>query len=455
MERLLTPFYEVMYKYQKHFSERGVRANINRWLERKAPLITLLRRHPNWDETALAVVFEITESREIDRQVVERKKQRLIQMAGQGISTPQTQTFINALNTAVDGYSVSLSENAAERIKGMCEVKCVAGQKTSRVINRLCQQYHVDRHADYNSVFAQLSDALSPGTVSKKALLSLHPCDYLEMSSTASSWTSCHNLDHGAYQAGCLSYMTDEVSMVFYTVDSGVTGEYHKAPRRNRQMYCYHEGLLLQSRLYPNDGNADIQTLYRNLVQTAIALCLESPNRWLLKKKRDDTQQYLHTVEGSKHYTDYDSFGTLSMLKTMEPGQRLDIGSRPVCVCCGNTLTGSGNLKCNCEDQVVCMDCGTTVNARHARYHEGAWLCNSCLRICAHCGAAVHEDLIPAFDGRGSIIRICRDCHETALAPCAGCGVRTVCSMIQGSRFCRRSAGALTAPAAVAIPQAA
>jgi hypothetical protein len=243
--------------------------------------------------------------------------------------------------------------------------------------------------------------------------------------------------------------------MIVYTVDSDVDGDYHKAPRRNRQVYCYHEGMLLQSRLYPDDNNADIKALYRNLVQTALAFCLDVSNRWLLKKKRDEIQQYLHTVEGSKHYMDYNSFGTLSFLKSMERGERIEIGSRPACVCCGSALDRHNALKCGCEAQVVCMDCGTTVTVRHARYHEGVWLCDSCLRICAHCGGAGHEELIPIFDGRGSLIRVCRNCHEAAIVPCAGCGVRTVCALVHGSRFCQRSADAINAPAAVPALRAA
>lgn len=254
--------------------------------------------------------------------------------------------------------------------------------------------------------------------------------------------------------AGCLSYMTDAVSMIFYTVDNDVASEYYKVARRGRQVFCYTEGLLLQSRLYPND-NADAIALYRNLVQTAVADCLEQPNQWVLKKKRDDISHFLQTADGSKQYPDYSHIGTLSLLKSMEPGERIVIGSRPVCVCCGGTVTSSGRLKCNCAEQVVCSDCGETVSADQARYHDETWLCNGCLRICAHCGHHTHEELIPAFDGRGNVIRICQDCYATALAPCAECCVQAICSLIQGNRFCQKSNEAISQPAAAPALRAA
>ena len=42
MDALMQAFYGVMYKYQKHFSEKGVRANLDAWEQRKKGLLELL-----------------------------------------------------------------------------------------------------------------------------------------------------------------------------------------------------------------------------------------------------------------------------------------------------------------------------------------------------------------------------------------------------------------------------
>lgn len=63
MEELKKAFYEVMYKYEKSFGETGVMTNLNLWAQEKAGLLELLRRHPNWDEDAKAIVFSFDEGR--------------------------------------------------------------------------------------------------------------------------------------------------------------------------------------------------------------------------------------------------------------------------------------------------------------------------------------------------------------------------------------------------------
>ena len=66
MPPLQHQFYGVMHKYQIAFSKRGVTANLNKWWGNKRGLYDLLRRHPNWDEQELAVVFRFSEERELE-----------------------------------------------------------------------------------------------------------------------------------------------------------------------------------------------------------------------------------------------------------------------------------------------------------------------------------------------------------------------------------------------------
>ena len=67
MDSLTTAFYDVMYQYRLPFGQEGVTENLNVWREHKAPLMELLRRHPNWNDQEPAVVFDFSESRGIDR----------------------------------------------------------------------------------------------------------------------------------------------------------------------------------------------------------------------------------------------------------------------------------------------------------------------------------------------------------------------------------------------------
>ncbi|MDD4510304.1 MAG: hypothetical protein PHY23_05325 [Oscillospiraceae bacterium] len=437
MEELKHAFYGVMYKYEKSFSETGVMANLSEWKKQKANLIDLLRRHPNWNEQALAVVFDYAEGRNIDSDIVDEVCYTLSELADEVIPANRQRVFHTALNAAVSEYSQTLSPEKLEIVRTSGGIKCVEGQKSSRIIGKLCKTFGVDKHTRYNAVFAQLADALNPLQMQKTVLLSVHPCDFLEMSNKDSTWNSCHKLSGGSYQAGCLSYMTDSVSMVLYTVDSDVKKDFHKVPRRNRQMFFYHDGQLIQSRLYPDSSN-ELTEQYRSIVQNAIARCLGVPDLWTFKVKREDINESYETVPGSRQYADYSFQGNLSILKATKPTEKIRIGHPSLCVCCGRPY-GSGALKCNCEELVVCQDCGRTVPKDSTRYLDGVYYCSACLHICAACGRVTTDTMYPAFNRRGHLREVCFDCYQTTIAPCAECGVHTICATIGGT-LCPRTA---------------
>lgn len=435
MEELKQAFYEVMYKYEKKFGEPGVMANLNAWAQNKAPLLELLSRHPQWDEEAKAIVFHFDEGRGIDRDVVDEVSFTMEDIAAEQIHEAQRlEDFRICLRTAVSEYASTLSERALETIRTRGGVKCATGQKTSRIIGKLCRQFGVDGHQRYNAVFAQLSDALNPLQMLKTALLSLHPCDFLEMSNKDNTWSSCHNLEDGSYQAGALSYMTDNVSMIFFTIDPGPTDHFCRYPRRSRQMFFYKDGSLFQSRLYPKDMSEPMD-LYRSIVQKAIADCLGEPNRWILKKKREELNACCTTGEGSRQYPDYNYHGNVSVLKSVGTVGHFVIGKPSLCVCCGRPYK-KGHLKCQgCADVVVCKECGETVPAKGARYVDGAYYCHACLHICTVCGERIRGAAFPAYDRHGRLVQICESCQRQALAPCVGCSVNRICRII-GNRFC-------------------
>ncbi len=440
MDALTLAFYDVMYKYEKHFSEQGVKANLDAWWQNKSELITLLRGHPNWSEREMAIVFDLSEGRGIDRDIVDECKYLLTELVNEVEMTPeQHDNFEAALQAATAEYSKTPSEAYIQVIKERGGIKCSAGQKVSRIINKLCQQLGIDRHKRYNSVFARLADSLNPIQIQKTGVLSVHPCDFLEMSNKDNEWYSCHNLQQGDYKAGCQSYMTDSTSMIFFAVDENIQSDFHKVPRLAREIFCYSDNVLLQSRLYPTD-NDEQRKLYRGLVQKAIADCLDAPNLWSVLKNQNQISMYFETAEGSKHYRDYEyGYSVLSLLKNRQNHGKLTIGSPSLCVCCGQPLSISGAIKCNCANLVVCQDCGQTVPVSNARYIDGAYHCKSCLHLCSVCGHVIRSEMFSAFDRHGNPIHVCETCHQAQLAPCMVCGVRSVCAMMSGGRFCPRT----------------
>lgn len=402
MDELKQQFYEVMHKYQKPFSEEGVTANLTQWNEPKQGLLQLLRRHPLWNEKELAIVFRVEERREIDRITVDETRAAILEL-GRRACTDDTvyENFETALRAATADYARIPNEYRLDTIRQYGGIKCAPGQKASRIINRLCMKFHLDQIEEeaeagepdnrymrtvkpYNALFARLADALNPAHIEKTAVLSIHPCDFLEMSNRDNTWSSCHCLEGGGYRGGCQSYMGDAVSMIFFTVSDEYTQDFHTAPRITREIFCYKDNVLLQSRLYPTDLE-DQKTLYRSIVQQAIATCLDKPNLWSIKRGKE-TEPYCESAVDSNHYPDYEyGYAVVSLLKGESDYGKMTIGSVARCVCCGGEQKNHRSIRCaECGNMYVCKGCGKTVHG-YGRYIDNHFYCNECSYECTVC----------------------------------------------------------------------
>ena len=445
MEELKKAFYEVMYKYEKSFGETGVMTNLNLWAQEKAGLLELLRRHPNWDEDAKAIVFSFDEGRGIQRDVVDEIAFTMEDLAAEQINEEQRlEDFRIALRAAVNEYSSTLSEQTLEIIRTRGGIKCAEGQKTSRIIGKLCRSFGVDGHERYNAVFAQLSDSLNPLQMLKTALLSLHPCDFLEMSNRDNTWSSCHCLERGSYHGGCQSYMGDAVSMIFFTISDEYTQDFHTAPRITREIFCYKDNVLLQSRLYPTDLE-DQKTPYRSIVQQAIATCLDKPNLWSIKRGKD-TEPYCESAADSNHYPDYEyGYAVVSLLKGETDYGKMTIGSVARCVCCGGEQKNHRSIRCaECGNMYVCKGCGKTVHG-YGRYIDNHFYCNECSYECTVCREKFIGMPRIGISRSGEQRGICPACYEQVVDVCRNCTINSDCLSIGANRFCPNQMNGLAA----------
>ena len=402
MDELKQQFYEVMHKYQKPFSEEGVAANLTQWYEQKQGLLQLLRKHPLWNEKELAIVFRVEERREIDRITVDETRAAILELGRKACPDDAVyENFNAALHAATADYARIPNEYRLDTIRQYGGIKCAPGQKASRIINRLCLKFHLDQIEEeaeagepdnrymrtikpYNALFARLADALNPAHIEKTAVLSIHPCDFLEMSNRDNTWSSCHCLEGGGYRGGCQSYMGDAVSMIFFTVSDEYTQDFHTAPRITREIFCYKDDVLLQSRLYPTDLE-DQKTLYRSIVQQAIATCLDKPNLWSIKRGKE-TEPYCESAVDSNHYPDYEyGYAVVSLLKGESDYGKMTIGSVARCVCCGGEQKNHRSIRCaECGNMYVCKGCGKTVHG-YGRYIDNHFYCNECSYECTVC----------------------------------------------------------------------
>lgn len=240
------------------------------------------------------------------------------------------------------------------------EVKAVKGQKVSRIINKLCCMFGLDKDEEYNKKFAMFSDTINPLMIKRHTVFSIHPVDYFTMS-FGNSWASCQTIDkenirdmpdnyHGSRSSGTLSYMLDGVSAILYTVDKSYNGnKLELEPKINRNMFHIGEDKIVQGRLYPqcNDGNDVFYTKFREIAQKIIADCMGRPNIWLKKKY---VGEYVETT--GTHYTDYTLFSScnVSFLKDDSGNineNEIEIGHYPICPICGEEHYSQENICCN------------------------------------------------------------------------------------------------------------
>ena len=431
-EIITSQVYEVLDKYGKSYSKDGVIENLDKWSRNKDWLVNLLRKHPNWNEDAMAVIFEVVESREIDNYAVEEHKNNVYRLClDMNLQDNEHVRFGRALDCACRSYTKTLVD--VERVSAIKEavgINCSLGQKTSRVINAICTKFGIDKHPEYNARFAKLADSLNPLQVKKKALLSVHPCDFLEMSNRKNSWSSCHRLDGGEYHAGTLSYMNDECSLIFYTVDDEKKAEFYSAPKRTRQVFCFNDGILLQSRLYPKTEDRDTADTYRELVQRTLSECAEVPNLWTMRREHQSVSERVRTHDDSLHYRDYEyesNLPTVSLLKSAGVGvnEYIIVGSTAYCIDCGDELGSNNSLHCgDCDtesDYYTCCEC-------ESRYHEddmhcinGDWYCNDCCGFCDSCEERTIGEITSAYNRRGSEISVCEECLSDHYIRCDEC----------------------------------
>lgn len=308
-------------------------------------------------------------------------------------------------------------------VQEVSTVTCAEGQRTSRILGRIFHRYGLDTHPEFNKKFALLADALNPIALPRDGYLSLHPCDYLEMSNELNSWNSCHNIRSGCYMAGTLSYLADASSLIFYTTECAGTPVIYDLPKVTRQVFCYADNTILQSRLYPRHSDTDTSQTYRNLVQSAIATCLRQPNRWVVKKDLEAIGRVALTWEGSQHYADYTYSAYLPTLSTLRgyESSEIEIGSTSYCLCCGDELYNSESLLCDdCGNFCHCDDCGARVHLDNAFEVEGEFYCSECVTLCEKCDRPTRDSTYVLHPDGGGMY-MCEDCRDTYTFWCEHC----------------------------------
>lgn len=424
---------KVLNMYDIPWGNSAIDKIINTWADNKAPLMELLRHHPNWNNEKCYVAFDQNVKGQTDDKKIYQFFDWVMDMTYRTNAISELRYYKEQL---LDSEMAEMIKQSYPEIKGIA-----AGQKTSRAVNKICKLLGVNKREDYEREYAKYSDAINPLDVVRHTILSVNPVDYL-LSSNGNSWSSCHTLDKnnpngfsGCHCSGTMSYLLDGTTMVYYQVDKEYDGnDLEFEPKIIRQLFHYKDGILVQGRLYPqcNDGKNSLYTPIRAQLQKIIADCLVGPNLWRKKGGNFACCSVINS-EGT-HYRDYEyqSECSVSKIVKMIPKGRVDnrhmtVGHDIYCVKCGDWHDMESTLLCeDCHDNYGdsgshrCCDCGDRYDEDEMYCINGEWYCSGCSTYCDHCNERVPNSNIHYY--RELDMDICDECVAEDFSTCDCCG---------------------------------
>lgn len=424
---------KVLNMYDIPWGTSAIDKIIDIWAEDKAPLIELLRHHPNWNEEKCYVAFDQNVKGQTDDKKIYQFLDWVMDITYRTNGLSELRYYKEQL---LDSEMAEMIKQSYPDIKGIA-----AGQKTSRAVNKICKFLGMDKLENYEREYAKYSDAINPLDVVRHTILSVNPVDYL-LSSNGNSWSSCHTLDKnnpngfsGCHCSGTMSYLLDGTTMVYYQVDKEYDGnDLEFEPKIIRQLFHYKDGILVQGRLYPqcNDGKNSLYTPIRAQLQKIIADCLVAPNLWRKKGGASACSSVINSK--GTHYRDYECQNecSVSRIVKMIPKGRVDnrkmtVGHDIYCTKCGDWHGNESILLCeDCADSYGeevgtrrCVACGCRCDEEDMYLINGDWYCCDCSTYCDCCDERVPNAYINYYDELN--MYICDDCRDEKFTTCDCC----------------------------------
>ncbi len=462
-ERIYDNMVDLLTEYDYSYTADALYKIIDTWAEQKADLIQLFKKHPNYVEGEFLIAFNqdwnrqinprgaaifsnwirdnaeairenfpeyVKEIREKDR--VEKEYDMVWGSFDSKFPLTLSTDFL-PWNPSFYAYQFVREEHLKMFNKIDPSMHFSKGMKMSRAINKICHWLGIDKMPDYNKEFAKYADSVNPLKIVRHTILSINPLDYLTMS-FGNSWASCHTIDkknrrnmpnsyEGQYSSGTISYMLDQVSMVFYTVDASYEGnEYYFEDKINRCMFHYGKDKLIQGRVYPqsNDNNADgIYKDIREIVQRVMSECLEIPNYWTTRRGPDEIGDYV--CDDGTNYADYRYYNNCCICFPKEKeinDDAITIGHDPICIDCGEEHTNSENINHCTAYRHSCENCGCIFDEDDGFEVNGDWYCSDCAHSCEHCYYVYTTDELTNIRDN---IWVCEDCRDDFYTLCDEC----------------------------------
>ena len=441
-------FANELYERDYSYSEIALDKIINEWIARKQDLLELFSKHPLWNPDKLLIQFDQDYSRKIElnelhkfcnwlfHKVTTTWENSLADLNCAKEEDIRRKNVIVWMNEKITNqfFDDSMKEEIDKMNSYNENYKLRTNMKSSKAIGKICREEGWDKLEGYNTKYAALCDNLNPIKVKRHTVISLNPLDFLLMSN-GDTWCSCHYIgddidDAGCYSSGTISYMLDECSFVFYTVNADFDEtDIELAEKAQRQIFGYRDEAFIQSRLYPQANDSGAEAIYddiRNIVQKIIADCLEKPNLWVISKNSNKIKEVVEDGSRATCYPDWhrgnpgSNHCCLSTLKgRIDSFKKITLGAEPICISCGRRHTYEKNISC-CENQsgYYCEECGGRISEDDVIWVGDYPYCCDCAIYCEECGCGVSRDDAYRVDD----VWYCEDCIDQVATPCNYCG---------------------------------
>lgn len=391
----------------------------------KATLYELFSKHPNWNPEKGYIQFDANINRPFSRNAIRYFLSTIDRMIGYNeikvdIPVDKWTEIYGALWDIDSQYLKDCSTgDIAEYLNQINENYRIRPEmRASKVIGKVFRTEGLDTQIpDYGKLFSSMSDDINPLVIKRHTVISLNPVDYLLMSN-GDTWKSCHNIedadDPGCYSAGTISYMLDENSFIFYTVDASYDGsEIEFEEKASRQVFAYKDGVLFQSRMYPQSCDCGAEEMYkdtREIVQKIVSECEGFNNLWITTKS--DVNDFVKLGDGACCYPDWhrgcpggDHCRVSRQKETETSHVKIKVGKRPICIQCGEEHENHNTI--NHCDAYFCTRCGYSVDRDDVYWCGDDPYCGDCVSYCEKCCEYYPKDNVTeTYHGT----YVCSDC---------------------------------------------